>query len=242
MPENNPRRSSRREHGIARIDISPLEVELTEPFSISAGGPAVARNVLVKMTLNNGTSGYGEAAPFEAITGESQESTIDALRSVSSEMVGLDASEWRTLAARLRAAIPTASAARCAVEQAAIDAFARHLGISLSAFFGGPSTDLVTDITIPAGDIPHSIESARRAQDAGFKVVKVKIAAADWETDVARLAAISDVAPELAITVDANAGYSRAEARAFTRNAIAAKCKADPSRAANRCRRHSRSS
>jgi L-Ala-D/L-Glu epimerase len=169
----------------------------------------------VRAVLSDGSTGYGEAAPFEAITGESQASTLAALHAVAAEVTGRDAAEWRTMAVALRTLLPAAPAARCGVEQAVIDAFARHLGISLPAFFGGSGRDLTTDITIPAGGIAHGVSSARRAAAAGFSAVKVKIGAEGWETDVARVTAISQAAPELSILVDANAGYSRADARKF---------------------------
>lgn len=207
---------------IVQFDISPIEIGLTEPFSISSGAPTVARSVLVRVVLHDGTVGYGEAAPFEAITGETQAGVLAALRAVAPEVEGRDAAEWRMLSAVLGDVLAASPAARCAVEQAVIDAFARHLGIPLSTFLGGPATPMVTDITIPAGDVEHSAASARRAASSGFSTVKVKVGADDWETDVARLVAIHRSEPGLSITVDANAGYSRAQAGRFLEGVVRA--------------------
>jgi L-Ala-D/L-Glu epimerase len=55
---------------IARLDMAPITVRLTESFAISKGAVAAAQNVLVRVVLQDGSAGYGEAAPFEAITGE----------------------------------------------------------------------------------------------------------------------------------------------------------------------------
>lgn len=207
---------------ITRFDISPMTLRLTEPFSISAGAPVEARNVLVRACLQDGSVGYGEAAPFEAITGESQASTISVLRDVAATIVGRDAAAWRVLAADLRNSLSASPAARCATEQAVIDALVRHLHVPLSSFFGGSPRDLITDITVPAKDIRASVDSARRALDAGFQTIKVKIAASHWKADVARIVAISRAAPGLAIIVDGNAGYSFAQARNFLRGVAAA--------------------
>ena len=207
---------------IRRLDIRPIEVALTEPFSISSGAPTTAQSVLVRAMLEDGSTGYGEAAPFEAITGETQASTQAALRSAVPEIVGRDAADWRAVGMALRTMFPGAPAARCAVEEAVIDAFSRHLGISLPAFFGGSSRALLTDITIPAGDITHGVKSAKRAAASGFSMVKVKIGADGWETDVDRVAAISRAVTGLSILVDANAGFSRAHARKFLKGAAAA--------------------
>jgi L-alanine-DL-glutamate epimerase-like enolase superfamily enzyme len=169
----------------------------------------------VRVILQDGSTGYGEAAPFEVITGETQASTLTALHGMIAAVTGRDAAGWRVLAADLRSLLPEAPAARCAVEQAVVDALARHLGLSLPAFFGGFPHELVTDITIPVGDVTHTVESAHHAGDAGFKTVKVKVGAADWELDVARVTAISRAVPEVSIIVDGNAGFSRAQAHRF---------------------------
>jgi L-Ala-D/L-Glu epimerase len=207
--------AAERARTIARLDVAPIAVRLSESFAISKGAVATAQNVLVRVILQDGSAGYGEAAPFEVITGETQASTLAALQEMIATVAGRDAAGWRVLAADLRSLLPKAAAARCAVEQAVVDALARHLGLSLPAFFGGFSHELMTDITIPVGDVGHSVESARQAEDSGFKAVKVKIGADDWELDVARIIAISQTTPELSIILDGNAGFSRSQAHKF---------------------------
>jgi L-Ala-D/L-Glu epimerase len=207
--------AAERARTIARLDMAPITVRLAESFAISKGAVATAQNVLVRAVLQDGSTGYGEAAPFEVITGETQASTITALRLMIAAVTGRDAAGWRDLAADLRSLHPEAAAARCAVEQAVVDALARHLGMSLPAFFGGCPHELTTDITIGVGDVRHSVESALHAGNAGFKTVKVKIGADDWELDAERVVAISRATPELSIIVDGNAGYSRPQAHKF---------------------------
>jgi L-alanine-DL-glutamate epimerase-like enolase superfamily enzyme len=206
--------AAERTRTIARLDIAPIAVRLNESFAISKGAVATAQNVLVRVVLQDGSAGYGEAAPFEVITGETQASTLTALQTMIGIVTGRDAAGWRVLAADLRGLLPEAAAARCAVEQAMVDALARHLGLSLPAFFGGLPHELMTDITIPVGDVKHSVESAHHAEKAGFKTVKVKVGD-DWELDVARVAAISQATPALSIIVDGNAGFSRSQAHRF---------------------------
>jgi L-Ala-D/L-Glu epimerase / N-acetyl-D-glutamate racemase len=207
--------AAERARTIARLDIAPIAVRLTESFAISKGAVATAQNVLVRVVLRDGSTGYGEAAPFEVITGETQASTLTALQEMTPAITGHDAAGWRVLAADLRRLLPEAAAARCAAEQAVVDALARHLGLSLPAFLGGFPHELMTDITISVGDVQHSVESAQHAERSGFKTVKVKVGSDDWELDVARIAAISQATPDLSIIVDGNAGFSRSQAHRF---------------------------
>jgi L-alanine-DL-glutamate epimerase-like enolase superfamily enzyme len=207
--------AAERARTIARLDIAPIAVPLSECFAISKGAVATAQNVLVRVILQDGSAGYGEAAPFAVVTGETQASTLTALQGMTTTVTGRDAAGWRVLAADLRSLLPEAAAARCAVEQAVVDALARHLGLSLPAFFGGFPHELMTDITIGVGDVKRSVEAAHHARDSGFRTVKVKVGAHNWQLDAARVVAISAATPELSIIVDGNAGFSRSEAHRF---------------------------
>jgi hypothetical protein len=73
---------------IARLDIAPIAVRLTESFAISKGAVATAQNVLVRVVLQDGSAGYGEAAPFEVVTGETQASTLAALQAMVAAVTG----------------------------------------------------------------------------------------------------------------------------------------------------------
>jgi L-alanine-DL-glutamate epimerase-like enolase superfamily enzyme len=200
---------------IVGFDVCPIAVPLTEPFAISGGTLTVARNVLVRTVLRDGSVGYGEAAPFEVVSGETQASSVAALQGLTELLVGRDVSGWRALSEMLRPVLGGAPAARCAVEQSVIDALARHLGLSLVDYFGGGSGRLVTDLTIPSGDVAHATESARRAAECGFCTVKIKVASDRWETDVERVLAVVDVAPNIRVIADANGGFSLADGRRF---------------------------
>ena len=70
-------------------------MELTEPFGIATGAQHLAANVLVTLTLSDGTVGLGEAAPFPAVNGETQNAVLSALSAASSSLAGLDARRFR---------------------------------------------------------------------------------------------------------------------------------------------------
>src|SRR5215813_14926963 len=88
---------------IARLEAEPLDVDLLEPFVIATGAITAARNVLIRVTLADGTEGLGEAAPFPPSGGETQETALAAVRGMAPLVEGQDAAGWRPLAARLTA-------------------------------------------------------------------------------------------------------------------------------------------
>lgn len=200
---------------ICALEIVPLNIPLLEPFGISGGSQVVAGNVLVRIELQGGAVGLGEAAPLPPYNGETQADAMQALRSARDWLMGRDAADWRPLGAEFRQrAMPGSGSAQCALETALLDAFQRHHRRSLVDFFGGAGTALETDMTITTGTAGDAAAAARKIQQRGIRMIKVKIGGvAGPEHDVARIAAIHEVAPNSPLILDGNAGVSRAEAR-----------------------------
>jgi L-alanine-DL-glutamate epimerase-like enolase superfamily enzyme len=190
------------------IDLSfrPLDVPLIEPFAIATGAQPLAQNVLVELRLADGTRGYGEAAPFPAVTGETQTGTLAALETLRPLLLGRAVWEWRALAAALKQAAPHAAAARCALEMALLDALTRQAQLPLWAFFGGAGAELETDMTITAGSVDHAAASARAIVARGIRTIKIKIGN-DPALDRERIAAIHAAAPQAPLLLDGNCGY-----------------------------------
>jgi L-alanine-DL-glutamate epimerase-like enolase superfamily enzyme len=185
---------------------------LTEPFAIATGAPAVAENLLVRLTHADGTVGLGEAAPFAEVSGETQASTLAAIDSAKELLVGRDARSYRPLSALLGEVLGQAAAARCGLEIALFDALSRHWRAPLWAFFGGAGTTIHTDMTITAGDADHAAQSARGILARGISTIKVKVGALSPEEDSERLAWVRRVAPNAPLIIDANGGYTPIEA------------------------------
>ena len=200
---------------IAAVDAAPLDMPLTEPFAIAKGAPAVAANVLVTITLADGTVGLGEAAPFTAISGETQSGSLAAIESVRSSLLGQDVRRYRHLSARLGDANGAEPAARCALEMAILDALTRHLRVPLWAFFGGRGTELDTDMTITAGDARHAAAAAVACQARGIHTLKIKVGAEAPTVDAERVAAVHRAAPGAKLLADANGGYTPEQAKQF---------------------------
>src|SRR6266487_4789649 len=134
---------------IRSITIEPLNIPLLEPFTIATGSVSEARNVLITVALNDGSIGYGESAPFPPSTGESQETALAAARGCAALIEGRDAADWRPLAKLLRSVYFSQVTAIAAIEMALLDALTRSYGIPLYIFFGGASTSIETDMSIP---------------------------------------------------------------------------------------------
>lgn len=198
---------------IASLDARAFELELTEPFGIAGGTAEVARIALVRVTLDDGTRGLGEAAPLPAYNGETVEHALETLVAARQCWLGKKAGAWRERAAAL-SQIPRASAAACcALETALCDALARRAGLSLHAWFGGKEpTRLESDVTIPIMEPAAAQSAAQRWARDGFRSLKIKIGNGD---DFERILAAHSGAPEAKLLLDANGGLSAEAASAL---------------------------
>jgi L-alanine-DL-glutamate epimerase-like enolase superfamily enzyme len=204
---------------IVDVRHSPLDVELTEPFGIATGAQVMARNVLVEIELRDGTVGLGEAAPFEAVSGETQAKVLASLKNVASGWIGESALRFRQLSDQLWDMCPDVPTAIAGLEMALFDALARSRGLSLLDWFGRSELVLHTDITIPTTSardpVAAAVDAARRAAAGGFTTLKLKVGKDPLDVEVRRVLSVARAAPGASLVLDANAGYSAAVAIAL---------------------------
>lgn len=201
---------------IRRVDILPFEVDLDAPFGIAGGALARACNVRVDIELASGVIGYGEAAPFPAVTGETQQSTLAQLRNASAHLIGADAARYRPLLLAIRAHIGLGSAL-AAIEAATLDALTRHRSTPLWQFFGGATSSLSTDMTVTTGSVTEARAAAAAIVARGIDLIKVKVGGNDPSDDVARVMAIHEASGGKPLLLDGNCALDADAAIAMVR-------------------------
>ena len=170
-----------------RRSVWRLSIPFHEPFTAATGVVPARELLLLRLEDDDGTRGYGEAAPFEPYDGVSIDAVADALTGAS------------------RAARPPQ--ARAAAEMAQIDLRARREGRPI----GDPGSDVIpVNRTLRAGPPDEVAGRAADGARAGFSCFKVKVGLPD---DVARIAAVREaIGSWPALRVDANGVWSVDEA------------------------------
>lgn len=164
-------------------------------FTISRGAKTEA--AVVVATLSDGTfSGRGECVPYPRY-GESVEAVAAAIEAIRSDIRnGMD-----------RGALQSAmkpGAARNALDCAFWDMEAKRAGRRVDALAGlAPPRPLMTAFTISLGEPDVMARAARQA--AARKLLKIKLGAPG---DPERVAAVRKAAPDAALIVDANEGWT----------------------------------
>jgi L-Ala-D/L-Glu epimerase len=173
---------------------------------IAAGTTTSVRNTFVEYRAEDGTTGWGEHAPSERVTGES-------LGDVRAEIIQLLRNpSWvdRLLedVTHLPGGVPRAGA-RNALTCAWLDAEGRRQGEPGHRLLNMPDGRVASSITITIDEPAAAGRMAQTYADAGWGAFKIKMGG---QRDAEVLKAVRDRFPHAPIRVDANEGWTLKQA------------------------------
>ncbi len=197
---------------IESLDISPLNLVPQVALSVSYGTYEQLEYALLQVHTDDGLTGLGEASPDPEVTGETQESTLNTLSAISGMLIGRDPHQFRSILAELKVAFPTAPAALAAVDMALLDLIGQAHNLPVYQWLGGLSRSSIPFYPVIPMDSPEAMAAlAQGFMGMGVKAMKIKLGS-DPQTDVARVAAISEViGPDIVLRPDINQGWRDAE-------------------------------
>ena len=204
---------------ITDIRCHRLTAPLHTPFVTALRRTDDLETTVVEVVDDEGRRGYGEAPQVWRITGESLAGADACLSGPLADVVrGRSLDDLEALSDELAEAVVGNTGAKAAMEIALHDLAAQRAGVSLVAFLGGPAGEqrVPTDVTLSAGEPDELGAGAAARTGDGFGVLKLKVGT-DAATDVARVQAVRDAAPQARIRVDANQGWTPDEAIAVIR-------------------------
>ncbi len=201
---------------ITRIESWKSDVKLTRPYTIATRTIDAVELFFLRIRTDQGLAGHGSASPAENVTGESYAACGSALAEDRlGWLVGRDPRHLGALCGELKRGLRATPAARAAVDMALHDLFAQILGVPLVDVLGRCHDALPTSITVGIQSTEQALAETEEYLGRGFRCLKVKVGL-DLGEDLERLSRLRELAgPEVAIRVDANQGYSPAEARRF---------------------------
>lgn len=197
---------------IERLEVLELKAPLIQPFRIATGVHDSLDNLLVALTLSDGTVGYGEAAIASHITGETIEMTREHLKITAQCLKGQSAADYLRMSFWMHDSFPHNKAAVAAVETAILDALTKQMGVPLWKLFGARAHALQSDITIVIATLQETRRKAAAFYARGFKSFKIKVGK-DMDLDIQRIQAVAQAAPASTIILDANQGYDVKQTR-----------------------------
>lgn len=192
-----------------------LALPLVRPYKLSFGPVAVFDTVFVRATLDDGRCGWGEATLLTGYTDETIDDTWACLTHLLQMLRDTTVPERTARLGGLLAAFDgrrpfLATALRTAFEMAQGSALLRPHA-------AGPLR--VPILGLLQGDTPHALTAEAQALiDSGYTTLKVKVGLGDARTDARTVQwAQHAVAGRATLRLDANQGYSVAQAIEFVR-------------------------
>ena len=214
---------------IESITIYQLRIPFHQSFRHALQSREESDAVIVKVTDEEGRSGFGESLPRSYVTGETTDSMVARVREQFAPAIFAEtfAPGWETLE-YLQAALPTWTnvdkkglevvawnAAFCAVELALLDWSLRADHCALADLLPPARAEVVYSGVISADEPADAAALAKRMARLGLRHIKVKVGTGD---DIARLEAIRKAAgPGVDLRADANGAWTATEAIANLR-------------------------
>ncbi|GHH96754.1 dipeptide epimerase [Neobacillus kokaensis] len=194
---------------IERIETYKAAVPLIKPFKTALRTVTVAESIFVKITCDNGITGWGEAPPTVVITGDSLSSIDSAIHMVISPFLkNKSLLNYESIFQGLKTILVGNSSAKAAVDMALYDCLAQLCKLPLYQFLGGHDKELETDFTVSVNGPEEMGDDAVSYIQQGFNVLKVKVGKDDMATDIERIKEIRQrVGADIKIRLDANQGW-----------------------------------
>jgi L-alanine-DL-glutamate epimerase-like enolase superfamily enzyme len=196
-------------HASATVElrVATNELALAEAFGIARGSRTSQTVVQVELE-HEGLVGRGEASAVY-YRGESVEAVVDFLGTTAPPLVGDDPFALEDIEERLDD-VDGLSGGKAALDGALHDWIGKRLGVPLWRLLGLAPRAPHTSFTIGIDTVEGTRDRVRRSHE--FRALKVKVGAAE---DLERLEAVREEAPDAAIRVDANEGWTLDSARAL---------------------------
>jgi muconate cycloisomerase len=202
---------------IKRIEPIAVSLPMIKPMKMAGVEIRSADNVLVRIELDSGHTGWGEAASAHAMTGETVESMLAAVRYMAPALTGLAAGNIGQVSAQMGRLMYGNQSAKSAVEMALHDALGKAAGKPVYELLGSKRRARVPVLwLVGTGSADGDVEEARNKLAAGFVAYKIKVGVGEPRDDAERTRRICDVlGTGHLISADANQGYTVEQAIAY---------------------------
>ncbi len=197
-----------------KLQVTPFSLRLKKPIQ-TARGPMDERVGFRVSFTADGVTGRGDAMPMASFGTETPEAALAALQRFDLATAPSTVEEVAVAIDQLSAT----PAARHAAECALLEHVAIRKGVLVATLLGPVlRSHFKVNALLEGDDAAGLAASAEKAASQGFGVVKVKVAARPLSIEAQRLLAVRRaVGPSVQIRIDANGGWTEANARSALR-------------------------
>ncbi len=201
---------------ISKIEYFRLDMPLAIPYTIAYETIDKTSNIILKLTTDNGITGWGCAAPDMEVTRETPE---DVIQNIETKIFGLlqDQNPFQIakITHTLFQLIPKASSTIAMVDMALYDLLARKAKLPLYQLLGGFRDKIPTSITIGILSVKETLEQAGYYIKQGYSILKLK-GGSNLAEDIEKVLKLREkYGDSFLLRFDANQGYTPADSIEF---------------------------
>jgi L-Ala-D/L-Glu epimerase len=190
-----------------KLSHQTIELKPVHPFVIARGGYAHHRNVIARITDNDGLEGFGEAAPNKYY-GESVDTVVAAFEQFRPVLERADPLSLESIEIDLNRVLRGNASAKSAISSALHDLLGKRLGLPVHRIWGlDAATAPQSSFTIAIAE-NHELE-ARVEEARDYPILKIKLGT-DRDMEIVRI--VRSAAPGKRLRVDANAAWTAKQA------------------------------
>lgn len=197
---------------IRDVEVFPFTLQQKVPIKIALPTPLTMDNVFVRLRTEDGVTGLGETSPYSPVTSETQQTDVAMAPTLADLVRGRDPFTLAKIVDDMDVCSPHTTSIKAAFEMALWDICGKIAGLPIYCLLGKYRDSFDTDKTIFIDTPTAMAEAAREVVRQGFRTVKVKVGESP-EIDIERLRVVREaVGSDIAIRIDANQGWSPAQA------------------------------
>ena len=202
---------------ISGFGVYRYSLPFTEPLTLKNATLGSRNGLLLRLTGDDGSEGWGEAAPLSGFSSETLDEAADQLLRAAGEMLamggGIPQGDGPAI---LRP--PIAPSVRFAAELATLNMNAARRGVSVLDLLDPDARDTLPVNGLLAGPADEVTAEARRMQVAGYHAVKLKAGSLPVEDDAELVREVGGLLGYgISLRLDANRAWSFDEAMEFVR-------------------------
>lgn len=171
--------------------------------------------VVLRLTSEDGTHGYGEGSPWSVFTGSAEASYAALDRYIRPLVVGQNLEHRARIMENAAKAVAHCTEAKAALETALLDLQGRIAGLPVHALLGGKYRDTIPlSCSIADPNFDNDLALMERLKEDGVRIIKLKTGFKDHAFDIMRLERLRRDYPAFKIRVDYNQGLHHDDALA----------------------------
>jgi len=205
---------------LARFDLYRYSLPFSRPLPLGGITRFQREGILLRLSGDDGSEGWGETAPLPGFSVESQSEAASQLRRLAGSMVGREVKEdWVDPYGEFgRELDRVAPSVRFGFELAVWNLYAPSSGRTLPEVVTPFPRAVVPVNGLLAGSPAEVLVEARRKSDAGYRSIKLKIGTRTVAEDVALVRALGEgLGEDISLRLDANRLWDYEEAAEFVR-------------------------